>query len=389
MPSIRPLLQATALVLFVCSVLATPLNSHVQHEKRASSSNSPWRRNGQVHSESIIPLRIGLVQSNLELGNSHLEAISHPGSPRYGQHLSAEEVHSLFAPTEDTVEAVRDWLLDSGIDRDTIVHSDNEGWFALDLPASSVEQLFKTSIHEYEHGDSGALRLGCEEYHVPTHLTEHIDYITPGVRLSAVVRKRSKVMDTGVGESLPSSIDRRNSDALPSSLLNCSNEITPECLRALYKLPNHPRLDQANAPAFFEQGDYWAQSDLNKFFRSFAPQIPIGTEPVVKLIDGAVASRPATSKQVSGEADGDIEIAFGLVYPTVPVVYQVDDPYYAKHEVAKDNLFNTFLDAVSPRVRNDAFASTDTRYSQLDGSYCNYVSTNGIHRTYSSPMHCL
>jgi hypothetical protein len=70
----------------------------------------------------------------------------------------------------------------------------------------------------------------------------------------------------------------------------------------------------------------------------------IGTSPVEQRIDGAVASRPPKSNLVTGEADGDLQIAFGLVHPTRPIAYQVDDPYYEKHGLS---LFNTFLDAVS------------------------------------------
>lgn len=42
-----------------------------------------------------------------------------------------------------------------------------------------------------------------------------------------------------------------------------------------------------------------------------------------------------------------------LIYPQSVIVYQVDDKIYAPKEIARDNTFNTFLDA-------------------LDGSYCNY-----------------
>lgn len=354
MPSLHSWIHVVSLSLSVSDVIAIPLNDYVSHEKRTLPGENPWRRNARVAGDSIIPLRIGLVQSNLDLGHSHLEAISHPGSPRYGQHLSADEVHSLFSPAEDTVDMVRDWLLGSGIAREDIVHSDNKGWLVMDLPASSVEQLFKTSIHEYEHRKTGALRLGSEEYHLPAHLTEHVDYITPGVKLSALVRKRSYGGRFKARDSVSSILHSRNADAIPSNLRNCSNQITPECIRALYSLPAHPGYDQFNAPGFYEQGDYYAQSDLDGFFTNFAPQIANGTEPIQQLIDGAIGSRPATSKQVGGEADGDLEVAFGLVYPTIPIVYQVDDPYYARHELQTYNLFNTFLDAVGCSTYIDA-----------------------------------
>ena len=353
------------LLLLVTSSLASPVITHVQHEKRSSAAESPWRQGAQVQADAIIPLRIGLVQTNLEKGYEHLSSISDPGSPRYAQHFSTDEVHSLFAPTRDTVDAVRSWLLSSGVEGDDIVHSVNKGWFALDIAASSVEQLFKTTMHEYEHRTSGALRLGCEEYHLPSHLVEHIDYITPGVKLSALVKKRTMNSDRGAKHPQFSDLQARSpveltaaQVSLPPDLRHCDTKITTQCIRALYDIPIASVCDPANAPGFFEQGDYYSQKDLNIFFEKLAPWIPKGTEPTLALIDGAKDPYPSHSRHVTGEADGDIEISFGLVYPTVPIVYQVDDQHYATHEVAGINLFNTFLDAVShptpaPRIRNE------------------------------------
>jgi tripeptidyl-peptidase-1 len=346
-------LKFGGLLLLVTSSLANPVITHIQHEKRSPTPESPWERKSQVQADVIIPLRIGLVQTNLEKGYEHLLSISNPGSPRYGQHFSMDEVHSLFAPTRDTVDAVLSWLLSSGIEGDDIVHSDNKGWLALDVPSSSAEQLLRTTIHEYEHRDSGALRLGCEEYHLPSHLVKHIDYITPGVKLSALVKKRTAHRDRRAKQPQLSHLQARSSAeltaaqaSLPPDLRHCHTNITTQCIRALYDIPVATLCDPANAPGFFEQGDYYSQEDLNIFFEKVAPWVPNGTEPTLALIDGAKDPYPPHSKLVTGEADGDIEISFGLVYPTVPIVYQVDDQRYATHEVQLLNLFNTFLDAV-------------------------------------------
>ena len=346
-------IKTSVLLLLVATSLANPVITHVQHEKRSLTPESPWERKAGVQADAIVPLRIGLVQSNLEKGYEHLLSVSHPESPRYGQHFSVEEVNWLFTPTGTTVEAVRSWLLSFGIEDDDIVHSDNRGWLALDVPASLVEQLFQTSIHEYHHPDSGVVRLGCDEYHIPSHLVEHIDYITPGVKLSAPVEKRTAHSERDTKQPQHAQLQTRSSNklteaqaSLPPQLRHCDANMTIECIRALYDIPAATLCDPVNAPGFFEQGDYYSQEDLNIFFEKFAPWIPNGTEPKLALIDGANDPYPSNSKLVSGEADGDIEIGFGLVYPTIPIVYQVDDQHYGPHELQSLNLFNTFLDAV-------------------------------------------
>src|SRR6202012_1408508 len=116
-------------------------------------------------------------------------------------------------------------------------------------------------------------------------LAEHIDYITPGVKLSAKLRKRSPITAPAVrrmqDESIPhDSHGPPGADHLPPELRNCGGNITTECIRALYGIPAPKVADQANAPGFFEQGDWYNQRDLNSFFTYLAPWIPNSTEPI-------------------------------------------------------------------------------------------------------------
>jgi hypothetical protein len=70
----------------------------------------------------------------------------------------------MFAPAEEVVQAVRNWLVSSGIEDNEIVHSDNKGWLAFDIPAWQAEDLFQTEYHEHEHSESGKVKIGCDEY---------------------------------------------------------------------------------------------------------------------------------------------------------------------------------------------------------------------------------
>lgn len=97
--------------------------------------------------------------------------------------------------------------------------------------------------------------------------------------------------------------------------------------------------------------------DLTLFYATYAPWVPNGTVPKVESIDGGEAPincRNGDPNDKCGEADIDMQLAISLVYPQQVINYQVDDAYYAPKEIAKDNTFNTFLDA-------------------LDGSYCSYT----------------
>lgn len=88
---------------------------------------------------------------------------SYPSSPNFGKHWTQEQVHEMFAPSEKSVQAVRDWLVASGIEDDAIVNSEDKGWLAFDIPARQAEDLFQTVYHEHVHSTSGQLRVGCDE----------------------------------------------------------------------------------------------------------------------------------------------------------------------------------------------------------------------------------
>ena len=85
-------------------------------------------------------------------------------SPKYGQHLTAEEVIEIFAPAPSTVESVRDWLVGSGIDANTISQSTNKQWLQFDATTAEVESLLKTKYHVYEHTATGKTNVACDEY---------------------------------------------------------------------------------------------------------------------------------------------------------------------------------------------------------------------------------
>ena len=69
----------------------------------------------------------------------------------------------MFAPTEDTVAAVKAWLVSSGIAEARITHSDNKGWLAFDATTGEAEDLLHTEYHGYEHTSHGATATACEQ----------------------------------------------------------------------------------------------------------------------------------------------------------------------------------------------------------------------------------
>lgn len=81
---------------------------------------------------------------------------------RLGDHWTLEQVRNYFAPSEEAIEAVREWLVEFGIDRDAIGHSDDKQWIGVNLPIKQAEDLLGAEYYEHDAHD-GYTRIGCDE----------------------------------------------------------------------------------------------------------------------------------------------------------------------------------------------------------------------------------
>ncbi|KAK8034228.1 hypothetical protein PG993_009223 [Apiospora rasikravindrae] len=350
---------------------ACPTENYVVHESRSQSrsyQNGRVQRRTKPSGDAIIPVRIGLAQSNLDTGYQRLIEVSHPSSPSYGKHLSHEEVVELFAPKKEAVVSVKAWLTASGIRSERIMHYENRGWLSINIRIREAERLFRTEYHESDR--QGAVRLGCDHYSVPKHIQQHIDYITPGVKPSGPLRKRTisralprgvhsnfAIADTNAISSLAEAdggtLSQWAAPELPPELQRCAAAFTPACYRALYGIPTSSTASPGNSVGVFETYDTYAQGDLDAFWATFAPQVPKGTAPLPAFINGATAPVPQNSTFNAGESSIDISLIQSLVFPQTVTLYQNEDrPNSIKIAGGQLNGFlNTFLDA-------------------LDGSYC-------------------
>lgn len=96
---------------------------------------------------------------------------------------------------------------------------------------------------------------------------------------------------------------------LPPNLQSCGQNMTPACIKALYKIPDASKANKQNSLGLYEQGDYFAKADLDLFYKQYAPWVPQGTYPIPALIDGANFSVPPSSSLNAGESDIDIDLA--------------------------------------------------------------------------------
>ena len=130
------------------STLAAPSSSYTyaRHEKR---NNLPpgWVKDQRLPGHEILPMRIGLAQSNLDKAEQYLMEVSHPDSPKYGQHWTAKQIAETFAASQESVDGVTEWLKNSGIAPERIRKSQSLGWLHFNATVAEAEDLLKTEYY--------------------------------------------------------------------------------------------------------------------------------------------------------------------------------------------------------------------------------------------------
>jgi len=302
--------------------------------------------------------------------------VSHPESPNYGKHWSKQQIVETFAPTRETIDAVRGWLESEGISAERIRMSHARNWISFNATVREVERLLKTEYHTYKHATHGQSHVACEQYHLPEHLSEHVDLVMPTVHFDMRVghersRKTIKMTSEEQTELKRRSLTKRQrpekgivglpSDAslpkqgavITNALMDinqCDTMITPACLRALYATPPGTLSASNNTLGIVEYTPQAIlQSDLNLYFDQFQAELT-GKSPIIQLLDNGVVQTTNQSFRFNGESALDLEFAMAMIYPQTATLFQVGD-------LVQGASFNNFLDSI-------------------DGSYCEFQGGN-------------
>lgn len=111
---------------------------------------------------------------------------------------------------------------------------------------AEAESLFNTEYHRYEHHKTGAHRVACDEYSLPAHMQEHIDFVMPTIQLDGL---------QPIAQTMPAYLAPVNQTGLTGTT-NCIKLITIDCLRALYNIPVNKHCTPGNELGIAEWADY-------------------------------------------------------------------------------------------------------------------------------------
>ncbi|KZT64886.1 subtilisin-like protein [Daedalea quercina L-15889] len=353
------------LALALCVVAVPAPAGHVVHEARDRIPRG-WAPVRRAEPDMVLPFRVGLVQPNLQNIEDYIMDVSHPESPNYGKHWSPAKVASTFRPTKESVDTVRDWLVEGGIAPERVKLGTGGSWMKVNVTIEEAERLLGTEYYVYQYGeDDNYTHVAChEKYHLPEHVSKHVEIVSPTLHFDTIPRgpagqwqkvgsrddsnsssSARTIGQPGFGTSFPKT--KGTIQSIIDQLENCDEQIVPNCLRALYDFEYYPLVPDKNSLAIVEYTPQaYVASDLDMFFSNFSPS-QVGQRPVLYSIDGGYIQTDYGGFDYNGESNLDLQYAMSLVGSRQPVqLYQAGDLYEGAS-------FGNLLDA-------------------LDASYCTF-----------------
>ncbi|QLI69459.1 Tripeptidyl-peptidase sed1 [Metarhizium brunneum] len=323
---------------FVAASLGIPTGHDVIHEKRdfdAVTSQVTKR----AAADTLVPVRIALKQRNLDKGMEYLMDVSDPSSKNYGSHYTQDKVVDLFSPAPESIETVKRWLVDRGVPENQIKSPKSKGWLDFETTVGQLEDILKTNYHLYENKKTRSEHLGADSYSLPSEVSQHVDFITPGV---VPIKVKSARAAPGQPRKIPFTPFPPGLTVNSQDASNCPTQITPACIKALYNITDSTTAVKGNQLGMFESdNEMHKQSDLDQFYRLYASKIPKGTGPKIDLIDWG-STKPDPNQAV-GEAALDFDVSIPVIYPQGTELYQTKSNFDGRTHLG---FLNQFLDAV-------------------------------------------
>ncbi|KAF8136820.1 peptidase S8/S53 domain-containing protein [Mycena galopus ATCC 62051] len=324
-------------------------------------------------------MTIALAQPNLAHGHDLLMEISHPDSPRYGQHLTHAEITEIFAPANDAINTVHEWLRGFDVPAERITLSRDRTRIEVNSFVGEIEDLLHAEYHAYEHWDTGRVTIASEEYHLPAHIRDHIEFVTPGTTPFGGGSRWTATapIPASCSAGCAKPVARIINDIKNKPLEYCDKYITPPCIKGGWRAAECPAHflihvpgmynitdntlppNAANRLSIFEFGDFYSSASLTQFFAAFG-----GLQyPEYIRVDCARNPKEAGALRDGTESDLDLQIR------SEAKLYQSDDDAYTLDRNTSEwdgagfiNNFLNYLDADYCESITDVEEAQDPQY---------------------------
>jgi len=152
-----------------------------------TAAQKGWTKLGRADPTTPLQMVIVLKLTNVDQLEERLIAVSTPGDPLYGHHLSLSEVNKLTRPNPTAIAAILAWM---GADEGDYIEG---GFIRRVVTVEEAETLLMGDYHLFEHSSGAQAVRMMPNYSVPAVLAPYISFITPTLRFPArsVMQDRS------------------------------------------------------------------------------------------------------------------------------------------------------------------------------------------------------
>lgn len=231
----------SAVVAIAAAASSPAISSSVPRHARRDVPHG-WSLHRRAKPDSPLPLKFALTQSNIHNLDAYLLDVADPHSPNYGKHWTPTKVAQTFRPSHESVDIVHSWLVnDAGIDARRIGLSPDGGTLHLNVTVSEAERILAAKYYVYRHAEDSSERIGCHHgYHLPAHVSDHVDFVWPTVHFGgARLSRRDTESIEKRGGRRPSGPPRKEVVDVSASVcfvvsFVCLWAVTGKCTRSRY-----------------------------------------------------------------------------------------------------------------------------------------------------------
>jgi len=135
----------------------------------------PAAATGAPAASDQVAIRVGLKLRGGDAAQQLADSVSNPASSNYGHYLTPAQFGAQFAPSQDSVQQVSQFLTDSGIKVTGV--ADGNLWINATGTVAQLDKAFGTALRTYSV-DGKALRAPSGSVSVPTSIAGDITTVT-------------------------------------------------------------------------------------------------------------------------------------------------------------------------------------------------------------------
>ncbi|KAH9015767.1 subtilisin-like protein [Lactarius deliciosus] len=314
---------------------ATPLEPRwddVRTKHAWSAVPEHWETLGHPAAGTTIDLHIALEPQRKNAVVDALYEVSSPRSPKYGAHLSREQLADIVAPHPDTLTLVNSWLKHHGVRPSSVSQSHGGSWLTVaEVPMSQANNMLSASYQLYRHAKTNETAIRTISYGLPEELHSHVKTVAPTTYFSSprMLRHTPRLRRRAGTMAVPAKAAAASVDGRGLSRRDIER-VTPSFLRWLYNTLGYvpAAIDRNKLGVAGFIGDSPSQDDLELFMTNYRIDgADTATFDVVLINGGRYDPHNPTV-----EGNVDIQYTGAMAFPTPLTYYSTGsesstDPY--------------------------------------------------------------